>query len=334
MVIKSKENVLDQVVAVNLNINIWSAKTKLRPEDFSHADLPPGNLASLGSKKVCDPKELRIFATLKSRAVSLLDKHGIRFLGGWAIPEKLSAEISNGLDAIANEFEESKKQFLQKYDQSVQDWIKQNPGWEQIIANSIVSKQYVSSKIGFSYQMFRVAPTAGDQNQSVKTGLTSAVEMLPDTLLDDIAKTAKDALNKSYLGKSEVTRKALAPLKNIFQKLSDLSFIEPNVVPVGVLIHRAIERIPLRGAISGDLLMMLNGLLMLIMDKTVLVASAKNLKNGSLGYDEVLDSFIQTEDRKKRAKAKVPQKVVEETTTVEVEQEEAATMQLDSMGLW
>jgi len=324
--------VLDKIVAVNLNFNIWSAKTKLRPEDFSHAELPPGNLATLGVKKICDPKQLRIFSTLKSRAFSLLDKHGIRFLGGWAIPETLSGEVADGLDLIAREFEDSKKQFLKEYDQSVQDWIKQNPGWENIIANSIVSKNHVSSKIGFSYQLFRVAQPDGAENSSTKMGLSSALDVLPETLLDDIAKTARDALNRSYLGKSEVTRKALAPLKNIFQKLSDLSFIEPKVVPIGALIHTALERIPPRGAISGDLLMMLNGLLLLIMDKTVLSHTAKNLKKGVLDYNGVLDSFIQTEDKKKRAKAKTPEKM--QTKQEETEPEVEPAMQLDSMGLW
>lgn len=326
--------ILDQIVAVNLNVNIWSAKTKLRPEDFKHADLPPGNLASLGSKKVCNPKQLRIFGTLKSRAVSLLDKHGIRFLGGWAIPEKLSKEIANDLNQIAQEFEQAKKQFLKEYDQSVQDWIKHNPGWEQIIANSIVSKNYVSGKIGFSYQLFCVTHTQGSGNDTTKSGLSSALDVLPETLLDDIAKTAKDAYKRSYEGKTEVTRKALAPLKNILQKLHDLSFIEPKVVPAGVLIHQALDRIPLRGAISGDLLSMLNGLVLLISDKTLLSHTASNLKKGAFDYDGVLDSFIQTEDKKKRAEAKTPEKIQQTAEDESEQQEEIQVMQLDSMGLW
>lgn len=331
---KQNMKILDQIVAVNLNVNIWSAKTKLRPEDFTHADLPPGNLASLGSKKICDTKQLRIFGTLKSRAVSLLDRHGIRFLGGWAIPEKLSKEIANDLNQIAQEFETAKKQFLKEYDQSVQDWITQNPGWEQIIADSIVSKNYVSGKIGFNYQLFCVTHTQGSDNDTAKSGLSSALNVLPVTLLDDIAKTAKDAYKRSYEGKTEVTRKALAPLKNIKQKLVDLSFINPRAIQVATLIQMAIDKIPLRGAISGELLAVLNNLLILIMDRAALNACTQNLIEAHVTHDEVLDSFIQTADKKKRAKAKTPEKI-QHTVEVEPEQqEEAQTMQLDSMGLW
>lgn len=76
--------ILDRLVVVNLNIAIWTARKKLTAADFGGVELPPEELASWGSKKVCDPESLRIFGTLKSRAVSHLDRIGIRFLGGWA----------------------------------------------------------------------------------------------------------------------------------------------------------------------------------------------------------------------------------------------------------
>mgnify|MGYP003371351978 CR=1 FL=1 len=49
--------VLDCLLALNLQVSIWSARKKLTPEDFSGVsalDLPPDDLASLGSKRVCD----------------------------------------------------------------------------------------------------------------------------------------------------------------------------------------------------------------------------------------------------------------------------------------
>ena len=58
--------VLDCLLALNLQVSIWSARKKLTPEDFSGVsalDLPPDDLASLGSKRVCDPDSLRIFSS-------------------------------------------------------------------------------------------------------------------------------------------------------------------------------------------------------------------------------------------------------------------------------
>ncbi|CAA7617404.1 hypothetical protein MTBSS4_190017 [Magnetospirillum sp. SS-4] len=49
--------VLKQLTAIRLDVNIWSARRKLTPADFVTPDLPPEHLASLGSKKVCNPEE-------------------------------------------------------------------------------------------------------------------------------------------------------------------------------------------------------------------------------------------------------------------------------------
>ena len=49
-------HVLDRLVAVNLDVRIWSGRKKLTAEDLSlGADVPPEDLVSLGSKRVCDP---------------------------------------------------------------------------------------------------------------------------------------------------------------------------------------------------------------------------------------------------------------------------------------
>jgi len=49
--------VLDRLVAVNLDVRIWSGRKKLTAEDLSlGTDVPPEDLVSLGSKRVCDPE--------------------------------------------------------------------------------------------------------------------------------------------------------------------------------------------------------------------------------------------------------------------------------------
>ena len=83
--ILSDIKVLNNLLALNLNVNLWSARKKMVLEDFGGAELPPEDLASLGSKRIADPNSLKIFATLKARALNYLDRHGIRFMSGWKI---------------------------------------------------------------------------------------------------------------------------------------------------------------------------------------------------------------------------------------------------------
>lgn len=63
--IRSDIKILDSLVALNLNISVWSARKKMCLEDFGGAELPPEDLASLGSKRIADPDSLKIFTTLR-----------------------------------------------------------------------------------------------------------------------------------------------------------------------------------------------------------------------------------------------------------------------------
>jgi len=319
MKLKTEPTVLKCMLAVNLNVNIWSAKRKLNPDDFVHSELPPESLATLGSKKICDPKALRIFATLKARAVNVLDKSGVRFLGGWAIPEAKAAEIVNSLDLIAEEFKHAKDKFMKNYDQAVQNWITDNPGWEKIIATSVVSADYVAERIAFNWQVFKVVNPTGRKKSLIETGLQSEVNNLGGTLFGEVAKDAREAFNRSFMSKSMITRKALSPLKNIQQKLYDLSFIEPRVAPVASLIQSALDKIPSKGAISGTSLLMLNGLLTLLNDTTALTTYAQEIIDGR-SNDSVLDCLIKPDKAKKGTKSKKSAPKV--------------SNKLESLGLW
>jgi len=320
--LKTEPKVLKSILAVNLDVNIWSARRKLQPGDFVHSELPPEKLASLGSKRICNPSDLKIFSTLKARAVNVLDKSGVRFLGGWAIPEAKAAEIVNSLDMVAEEFKHAKDKFMKNYDKAVQNWIKDNPGWEKIIATSVVSADYVAERIAFNWQVFKVVNPTGRKKALLETGLQSEVSNLGGTLFDEIAKVAQEAFKRSFMGKSMITRKALSPLKNIQQKLNDLSFIEPKVAPVVSLIENAIARIPGRGAIQGPDLLMLQGLLTMISAPASMALYGQEVIESRTNESIVLDSLRQdnsSPEQKPKGKKK---------------QAKNPSSKLESYGLW
>ena len=327
MQLKTEPRVLECLLAVNLTVNIWSARRKLNPEDFVHQNLPPEGLASLGSKKICDPKELRVFGMLKARAVSLLDRSGVRFLGGWAIPEDKAPAMIQELETIAGEFNQAKDGFMSRYDQAVQSWIKENPGWEQMIASSTVSAEYVAKRMGFSWQVFRVVNPPGQEQ--VAAGLNREVACLGSTLFDEIAKDAREAWSKSFLGKPDITRKALSPIKSIQQKLNDLSFIEPKVAPVAALIESALDKIPARGKIDGTQLLMIQGLVSLLSDTGALLAYAQEILEGR-SHDAILDLITQSSP----IITADPQQQEGLAVAAAVPAIPAGTKLLDSHGLW
>jgi hypothetical protein len=286
-------NVLERLVAVNLDIRIWTARKKLLPLDLGGTQLPPEDLASLGSKKVCNPEDLKRFYTLKARANTLLERHGIRFLNGWVVPDSGIQSISDELALIRTEFNTTKEDFLQRYDYSVQEWIAKHPQWSSIIANSTVSEEYVRSRLDFRWHMFKVTMPS---EVSIQDNLTEDVKRLDSALFDEVAKCASEAWKHCYLGKTEITRKALSPLKVMYEKLIGLSFIEPKVAPVAELINTALNSIPKRGAISGSILIMLQGLLALLQNPSVLLEHGQKVLEGRSRTQDIVDLLLQGSD--------------------------------------
>ena len=119
----SDVTILKSLLVTQLSVSLWSGRKKLGASDLGDAELPPAELASLGSKKIADPATLKIFATLKSRAVAMLDRVGVRFIGGWAIPENKASDVTTALVAIRDQFEKEKADFLADYDDAIQKWI-------------------------------------------------------------------------------------------------------------------------------------------------------------------------------------------------------------------
>ncbi|QJB57391.1 DUF3150 domain-containing protein [Pseudodesulfovibrio sp. zrk46] len=314
--------VLDNLIALNLDVKIWTARKKLLPVDFGGAELPPEELASLGSKKICDPKELRIFGTLKARAVNLLDRTGVRFLGGWGIPEDKADEIVTELTDIRADFLNAKAQFLNRYDEAIKDWIVQHPGWESLIGSSSVSADYVRSRLDFKWQFFKLVPP---NDNVVGHGLQNEVSELGGTLFDEVAKAASDTWKRCFEGKDKVTHKALSPLRSIHSKLAGLTFVEPRVVPVVDLLDTAFNRVPKRGYIHGSALVMLQGVVSLLRDPVTLVTHGQKILDGQ-DSSEILAGLV----------ADTIQPVSEELPPSEAEfiPEQAHQHQIDSHGLW
>ena len=285
--------VLDHLLVVNLDIHIWTARKKLVPLDLGGAELPPEDLASLGSKRVCNPEDLRSFTTLKARAVSVLERSGIRFLSGWAVPDTRIDDITRELAVIRDEFNAAKESFLQRYEQSVRDWIARHPQWGNIIAGSTVSEEYVRSRLDFRWQVFQVAqPEAVDRNMD---NLKEDIDRLGGTLFDEIAKAAGEAWHRCYAGKTEITRKALSPLKAMYDKLMGLTFVEPRVAPVAELLDTAFRSIPKRGAITGSTLVMLQGLVSLLQNPQALMEHGQMILDGRKNSHKILESLLLAE---------------------------------------
>lgn len=292
---------LENIIVLNLVVTLWSARRKLKLEDLKVAgnQLPPEDLASLGSKKICDPEKLKVFNTLKSRATRYLDTIGVRFLGGWAIPAARAQEVADTIEVIKDDFYTERAAFLDEYDLVVTDWINKHPEWTEIIAKAVIPVSEVERKMSFGWQAYMVtgAPAEGDNSALVK-GLEEQVSSLGGTLFQEISSLAREVWEESYQGKEKVTRRALRPLRTMADKLRGLSFLDPRALPIVESIEKVVASMPERvkkgDCIQGTDLMALNGLLLILCDPEKIVEHGQKIIDGA-DPNEALFSWATSE---------------------------------------
>ena len=286
-------NKLKQVVCINLGFHLWSARRKLSIGDLKIVDgeVPPDDLASLGSKKICNPEDLADFTNLKKEAERKCARVGIKFLGGFAIPEGKVNDLAVELDEIVSKFYAKKATFIAQYDSLIADWVASHPGWERIIQESALDSHTVEGKINASWQAYKIleAQEAQDANLAspVIRGLATAAAGLAGQMYAEIARAAEEVREVSLNGRDRVTQKILSPIRTIRDKLEGLAFLDGRVRPLVETINHVLTQLPLSGPIDGLGLVALQGLVFILADEQRMQAHGEQILAGS----KVEDAF-------------------------------------------
>ena len=220
-------SVLDKLSVVTIHNTIWSGARRMRPEDIRLGDggqMPPEDVATLGSKKICDPKSLNVFRALDSRMEAACFAVGARFLKGFAIPDTALTDLTVDLDGYVAEFEREKQAFLHKYDEDVEKWIAAHKDCEDVIRRSILPATEVERRLTAGYAVFRIGYAPVIQTEAV---LDNKVGGICDTLYREVETEARDVLQSAYSG--NVTRRILYPITRLLQKLDGLSFLDAGI---------------------------------------------------------------------------------------------------------
>ncbi|MCQ8180996.1 DUF3150 domain-containing protein [Methylomonas sp. LW13] len=260
--------ILDRVVLVKVEANIYGARKKLKKEDLVLADgskLPPEDLASLGSKRLLDPDKLTVFNRLKKEAERICLRVGTRFLGGFAVPVESAAGITAELERIALDFAAAKTEFIAGYDAAVTDWVVRHPEFAGIIEQAVDSVEFVSTRLSFDFLVVSVGlPESLPPADVVR--LESKIGSLSEQMFYEISVEANQLIEQSLLGKEQVTRNALRPIRRMRDKLDGLGFLDHRVAPVVSTIDDLLVRIPNKGAIEGGILQEILATAMLLSD--------------------------------------------------------------------
>lgn len=245
----------DQLVFVNIDITNWSGKKTLTPEDLGldRSHLPPETLVSLGDKQLIDPEALKTFGSIRSAARRRCLAVGTRFLGGYAVPAAKAPALLAELDALDQRYQAARAAFLAGYDGQLAAWTRQQPlEWQKLIQDALVPAEYVGGRLSFAVQAVRFA--APDPKAVTHDGLHQALSGLGDQVFHEVGQLARDTLERSFQGKTAVTRRALSPLASIRDKLDGLAFLDRRFRAVVGEIDRLVAQVPAQGPIANGVL--------------------------------------------------------------------------------
>jgi len=255
--------VLEKIVLFILDIRLWTGRKKLRPEDLAANgitpdQLPPGSLASLGSKKIIGHEALSPFLAIKREAEKVLLAKGVRFLNGYAVPAEEAPAVTQRLLELKREFETARTSLLQSYDEAIRTWIAANPPeWAPVIRAAVDPAHQVEKSLAFRYTPVSITPPEEASDEE----LAEQTEGLYGQLCHEVRLMAQTAFDASFAGRKSVTRKALRPIHAIRRKLAALVFLDPEIANTLQTIDDTLALVPEKGPIQGSGLNLLAGLL-------------------------------------------------------------------------
>src|SRR5271170_1728552 len=261
---------LNDVIVVSLDIRIWSGRKKLRPEDLTASGrMPPPDLVTLGSKRLCSPDLLQPFLQVKRRAEARCQTLGVRFARAFAIPKTAAKPLLAELNGLAELFRRARLAFLDTYDQELARWQARHPGYERLIAAELLPKAVVASRLMFGYEVFTINALDGDGELALllqQGGAGNLTQGLVGALYQEVAGESCAFMRHSLTGRDEVTQKFLRPVRAIRDKLAGLAFLDVGIAPLVGSIDAVLASVLPKGKIDGASLAALRGVVTLLTD--------------------------------------------------------------------
>lgn len=261
-------------VYVTIGMSAYSG-TVASPKTLSNPDLDPKVISS-GEIKVVNNDTLKVFSTIRTRARSACLRHGTSFMGGFAVSQKAWPMVKEQLDEIAKEFEEEGKRFTSNYERYVQEWAETSPSMSEIIKEFAHPKEWIAGRFVADFSASYLAPAQG-----MEDAMKKQVAGMFDSIIHEIAVSARQAIKGYLAGKSRVSRKILSSFEQMLDKLNSLSFVDTRLDPIAKAIeeHLFLLQLPKEGKYEEEDQSRIAMMLQLMSDERNIVQLADLLKH-------------------------------------------------------
>lgn len=271
-----------KLCVVQLGIHQWTGTRTLSKDevDLNNASISQEMVASWGLKKIINPARLKIFNTIKQRAICELNQVGLPFLSNsYAIPLK-SAEVTLAkLQKHMNDYNKAADDFISNFPKLVDEWCSINPQYENAIRNSVPSVQELRKKIHADFYAMNILPLSDKESQKIDKEIVG----LSDKLYESISKDASKLFSQSLSSRIEGTRRVLSPFKKMRDKLSGLAFLDGGAQKLVDLLDQLISQASQAEEIKGEIFWKMQVVAGIMSD----IQRMQSISNGSLSLDQL-----------------------------------------------
>lgn len=194
----------------------WSGKITAEDTDYSPDGVKtPKKLLERGRKPIYPPSKLTIFDTLRKRAEAILLANGVRYMKGFAIPDKRVDDVVAELEDIKLQFNNAFKDVANNFEAYRDTWLAENQEFENVIRH-LVTKESVMDKFEFAFYASKIQPLEGFEVPD---------EVVGNQVLHEVSLLCKDEADRLVDRKTKIKRQELVDkLEPMINKLDLLSF--------------------------------------------------------------------------------------------------------------
>lgn len=262
------------LVCVSLDVHTWSGRRTMKKADLIRANpdfskLPEKELASIGSIKICDPAEIKKFASIKRQAETLLERNGLPILKAVGIPADKFAAVHQELKRLQIEYQDLTTKFVSKYYLNIQIWqdkhLATNPEWEYLF-DQMPTPEHVGGRLSFHFHSTRISAPGADSdpilNAELNESFNEEIGGLKGQLIREVAKEAERFVTSmrpkdANQDREYVTPKTVGPLRRATEKLKAFGFVDPAVGGLADSLTDLLDEMPSQGQITGSKLFLL-----------------------------------------------------------------------------
>jgi hypothetical protein len=297
MSITNQTTSLDGMVLYYPMIEVWSGTVKVsREQDLAaaKANLPPATIVSDGRKRLISQKPLRPFLAVRKCVERLLGSHGIRLLGGYAVPVSATAEIEAQLPELEREFLEARADLVSNLDRHFDDWVaemeEEFPGWGDMLRRNRTDPLTVESRCCFHVGCIRAETPDATTSAGAASRFHAIANSALPTLLQETADRADELLTE-FQGKVSTTQRAVTAVRKLVDKLGTFSFLDQRVRPMVEVLEGQLNLLPKTGPLNANATTMLFWVVRQLADPQAMLDHGEGQVTATMGLPVSIGEF-------------------------------------------